>query len=380
MHKVVLPKLEISTAFEVMMKARLKNRASNLMFSLIGYQKNGANTSLLAVGTDGMTTMHVLQSEKHTEYFIDEIDRLVNQFEKDTKMPRLIPKKYKIREIESANGKKRNITIPCLRDQVVIKCILNRLNTIGITDEQNKPNPRIDVLIRKATDLISKEHKKKIIRTDISNFYPSINRKLLLEKLRSSHGEQIGTPIINLIEKFIDNNKSSDDYTGLPVGVGISVLLANYYISQMNLSEQIPQAEIIRYEDDFLIIVDASVDEVAVMNKFDKVLDTFSLKRNLEKTKVFNAIDEFDFLGVSFKNGKPFIPDERFDRWKKTVKEDIKKQFKELKILKLLNQNINIPQNKKIVESIWREHKTGLRSKFYKHRMRINNISLTNQP
>jgi hypothetical protein len=366
---------EIESAFNSMLLNKKRNYKSSYVLESLGYNIDGRNTSLLPVGVDGITTCHVLKSKESREQFLNEIYRLVNQFENDTEIPRLVPKKYKIKEIESVNGKKRKVLIPCLRDQVVVKCILNRLNTIGITDEENKPNQRIDLLTKRVTELIRKDSNKKIIRTDISNFYPSINRELLIEKLRQSHEELISTPIINLIEKFINKNKSCDCYTGLPVGVGICVLLANYYVSQLNLTKEIPNAEIIRYEDDFLLIADESVDEKAIMSDFDRVLNNFNLKRNPEKTKFFNACDEFDFLGVSFKNSRPYIPEERYNRWKKSVKEDIKKQFRELKIMSLVNQSVSIPKNKEIVDTIWKDHKRGLRSKFYQHRMRINNIS-----
>jgi hypothetical protein len=366
---------EIESAFNSMLLNKKRNYKSSYVLESLGYNIDGRNTSLLPVGVDGITTCHVLKSKESREQFLNEIYRLVNQFENDTEIPRLVPKKYKIKEIESVNGKKRKVLIPCLRDQVVVKCILNRLNTIGITDEENKPNQRIDLLTKRVTELIRKDSNKKILRTDISNFYPSINRELLIEKLRQSHEELISTPIINLIEKFINKNKSCDCYTGLPVGVGICVLLANYYVSQLNLTKEIPNAEIIRYEDDFLLIADESVDEKAIMSDFDRVLNNFNLKRNPEKTKFFNACDEFDFLGVSFKNSRPYIPEERYNRWKKSVKEDIKKQFRELKIMSLVNQSVSIPKNKEIVDTIWKDHKRGLRSKFYQHRMRINNIS-----
>ena len=296
---------EIESAFNSMLLNKKRNYKSSYVLESLGYNIDGRNTSLLPVGVDGITTCHVLKSKESREQFLNEIYRLVNQFENDTEIPRLVPKKYKIKEIESVNGKKRKVLIPCLRDQVVVKCILNRLNTIGITDEENKPNQRIDLLTKRVTELIRKDSNKKILRTDISNFYPSINRELLIEKLRQSHEELISTPIINLIEKFINKNKSCDCYTGLPVGVGICVLLANYYVSQLNLTKEIPNAEIIRYEDDFLLIADESVDEKAIMTDFDRVLNNFNLKRNPEKTKFFNACDEFDFLGVSFKNKRP---------------------------------------------------------------------------
>jgi hypothetical protein len=64
---------------------------------------------------------------------------------------------------------------------------LNKLNSIGIVDEKNKPNPDVVELTTKIRNLILSGGPKKILRTDIANYYPSINTEKLLQLLEASN-------------------------------------------------------------------------------------------------------------------------------------------------------------------------------------------------
>jgi hypothetical protein len=62
-------------------------------------------------------------------------------------------------------------------------------------------------------------------------------------------------------------------------------------------------------------------------------------------------------------------------QWKIRVVEDIKKQFRDFAVVKSLHPGIEIPSNIKIVNTIWKDHKKGLRSKTYRHSLRIKGIN-----
>jgi hypothetical protein len=248
---------KIEAAFDEMVANKIKNERKSIALEFADYQITGQNTSVLPVGHDGITTMHVLKTPQSKSYFLNEIYRLINECIPNTDIPRIELKKYKIKDKSTDDTKTRKIVIPCLRDQVVVRCILNKLNEIGIIDEKNKPNQNVHDLTSKIRKSILTGSPKKIIRTDIKNFYPSINSKKLIQCLEASHGNIIDPRIMNLIRKILLDNKSKGGYTGLPLGVGFCVLLANYYISQMNLSQKFSDIEFYRYEDDVLFIVDA---------------------------------------------------------------------------------------------------------------------------
>ena len=366
---------EIKSAFDSLLQGKLRNKRKSYALEYVGHKVNGENVSLLPVGTDGITTIHVLKDENSLNNFLKEIYRLTNECYPGTDVPRIEVKKYKIKEIAIDETKSRTIVIPCLRDQVVVRCVLNKMNQLILVDEENRPNQKIDVLTRKIRNSILAKPGTKMLRTDISNFYPSVNVDKLLDMLPLTHGNLLDDRLLQLIRKILVNNKSAGLYNGLPVGVGFCVLLANYYVSQMKLSLNFPGIELVRYEDDLLFIMDKEVDESMVLKKLDQIFSQFSLNRNVEKTEVMDALAEFKFLGVYFNEGFVSTGEEKIKQWKTRVNEDIRRQFKEIDMFKILYPDLALPSNKDLVNIIWRAHKTGERSKVFKHANRIRKIN-----
>jgi len=366
---------EIEAAFAAMVAGKIRNRTKSIALESIGTYLNAQNTSVMPVGTDGITTMHVLKTTEKKSQFFKEIFRLVNECIEGPTIPKITFKKYKIKNKVIDETKTRTVIIPCLRDQVVIRCILNKLNSIGIVDEENKPNPDVVELTTKIRNFILSGGPKKIIRTDIANYYPSINTEKLLQLLEASHGHLIGPRIMNLIRKVLIDNKSKDGYSGLPLGIGFCVLLANYYIAQMKLSEHFQGIDLVRYEDDIMFIVDEKVDEKEILARLDAIYDEFGIKRSEKKTEIFDAMSAFKYIGVNYEGGKVFIGDEKFTKWKVSVAKDIKKQFRDFSILKTYDSNVSVPSNKELVNKIWKAHKKGERSKVYQHSIRIQKIN-----
>lgn len=366
---------EIENAFDVLIAGKLRNKRRSIAFESIGYRFTGANTSVLPVGTDGITTMHVLKTPETKVHFLNEIYRLTNQCIAGTNDPRIKFKKFKVKTIKMDETKSRTVVIPCLRDQVVVRCILNKLNDIGITDEANKPNPKVIDLTKKVRNLILKGGPKKIIRTDITNYYPSISPERLIQKLEVSHGHLIDPKIMCLIKKILLENESKHKYTGIPLGVGFCVLLANYYISQMNLAAHFPGIEIIRYEDDVMFIVEKDIDEKEILAKLDAIYEEFGIKRSEKKTEVLDAMSEFKFIGVNYANGKVFISEDRMNKWKVSVADDVKKQFRDFFIMKAYHPDVEMPSNKELVNKIWSGHKRGIRSKSFPHSIKVKHLN-----
>jgi hypothetical protein len=143
----------------------------------------------------------------------------------------------------------------------------------------------------------------------------------------------------------------------------------------MKLSHHFQGIELVRYEDDLLFIMDKEVDESMVLKRLDVIFSQFSLKRNVDKTEVMDALAEFKFLGVYFNEGFVSTGEEKIKQWKTRVNEDIRRQFKEIDMVKILYPDLTLPSNKDLVNIIWRAHKMGERSKVFKHANRIRKIN-----
>jgi hypothetical protein len=370
---------EIKAALDGLVNAKVKNKRCSTAFNQFELFYDPKKFSLLPIGMDGQTTIHIYESDEKINKFIWGIYRLVNDYEKGSKIiPKVEFKKFKVLEFETKPGKKRKIVIPCLRDQVIIRCILNRLNKIGIIDQDNKPNQNIPKLTAKIRELIKENPERKIIRTDIKDFYPSVNTKKLLVKLQETHGHEIGPRLMALITKALLENKTSNKYTGLPVGMGTSVLFANYYISQLKLNEIIEGVQVIRYEDDLLLFIESNIDSEIVKTKLDEVLIAYDLKRNEEKTEILNCMSPFVFVGVSYESGNVSLSKERKDKWIEDVKKDINDEIRNYRTLEIVLPESKVPSRKEIVDMIWKEHKGGKRSYFYQHYLKIKTISESN--
>lgn len=367
---------EIANALKALVQSKIKNKRRSNAFREFDLFYNPKKFSLLPVGMDGQTTIHVYESEEKKEAFLWGIYRLVNDFEKErVHIPRYIFKKFKTVEYETKPEKLRKISIPCLRDQVVVRCILNRLNEIGIVDSDNKPNQNIPILTAKIKGMINANPKRQIIRTDIKDFYPSVNTEKLLTLLETTHGEVIGPRLLALIRKAILENKSAGTYTGLPLGMGTSVLLANYYISHLGLANFYEGVNVIRYEDDLIMFLDEGVDAEDVKKKLDEKLAEFGLTRNEDKTQIMNCMDPFIFLGVSYDKGKVSVTEERIKKWKDDVKSDIHGEILNYRTLELIQPGAVIPKRKEIVDMVWKQHKRGKRSYLYQHYLKIKAIN-----
>ena len=367
---------EIESALKGLVDSKLKNKRQKI--SMLGYEPfyDPKKFSMLPIGLDGVTTPHIYKSDEAKEEFLYEIYRLVNLYEKNRpNIPKLNFKKFKVLDIETKPGKSRKIAIPCLRDQVVVRCILNRLNNIGIVDDANKPNQNIPKLTQSIKKLIEENPSRTIIRSDIKNFYPSVDTNKLVNLLQASHGEIIGERLMALIKKALIDNKSKNDYTGLPVGMGTSVLFANYYISQLGLTYFYEGVNLIRYEDDVLMFLNEGIDPEDVKSKLDQKLATFGLERNIEKTEIMASMSPFVFLGVSYENGQVSISKERYKKWITDVNKDIQDEIKNFRAIELIDPNVKKPSNKELIDTIWKAHKFGNRSYFHQHYLKIKAIN-----
>lgn len=168
---------------------------------------------------------------------------------------------------------------------------------------------------------------KKILRTDIQEFYESIPQEELLKIIDRenllSHTNKIY--IKKILSEF---NALSGSTKGLPRGIGISAYLAELYLR--NMDQEIKKDEEIiffaRYVDDIAIVYapkpDSSDDKLANLKK---IIKSYGLEINTKKTIAPQTIPDndikFDYLGYQFqfKNKKLEI-EISFRKFKKYIK------------------------------------------------------------
>ncbi len=218
---------------------------------------------------------------------------------------------YKEKLISKGKNKyPRVISIPTIRDKIVLKIISNTLSEMF---EDDMSNELIHTKINKIKTSIQNGKYNSFIKIDIENFYPSINHKLLLKNIKKRTRKK---EMIDLIKKATTqetvkkSHKSLKKYTntkGVPQGLSISNILASIYLinfDKKNYSQE--NYEYFRYVDDILILCH-NTDMSEIFESIKSDINNLNLKIheegiNDEKTRKGKLEEGFYFLGYHFSN------------------------------------------------------------------------------
>lgn len=218
---------------------------------------------------------------------------------------------YKQKLIVKSMNKTREISIPTLRDKLVIKYL-----DFYIRDKFEEVTKNIlnaQQIIKKVK--YSKNKYDSFIKVDIQNFFSSINHEILVNKLKSNIDDET---ILNLITKVITQStvdvntpfKQRIKYNnkeGLPQGLSISGLLSEIYLFDLVQKYSIKDnLEFFRYVDDVLIFCNKSdIEEITKSLKSDfedlkLTIHDFAINSN--KSSFGNINEPFEFLGYKFED------------------------------------------------------------------------------
>ena len=298
-------------------------------------------------GIDGTTRDTFKKNYEH------EIQVLVESLKKKTYEPQPVRRVY----IPKANGKKRPLGIPVLRDRIVQEALRAILDPIYETDFQpysfgfRKGRCTMDAIavIMSLTGPTSKYYY--VIEGDIKSYFDTVHHRKLLSLLKQRIADK---DLLDLLWKFLKAGIMEDGLfarteTGVPQGGVISPLLANVYLNEFdrwaeakwNLSpyEKARRRQagkgnyrLIRYADDFVVLSNDGI--TGVQQTKQEIRDFLSTQLHLElseeKTLLTHLNDGFDFLGFHIQRCKPEGPWVVHLRPAEKSKERVKKKLKDL--------------------------------------------------
>jgi hypothetical protein len=170
-------------------------------------------------------------------------------------------------------------------------------------------------IVSQLSTLLDNDFPKHLIRTDIKEFYESINHQRLFELI--DHENLLSFNSKQYIKSIIQNYTSlSLSDRGVPRGVGISAYLSELFMREFDRKIKFDSdiTYYARYVDDISIIYAPSpnLDLRVKRQQITKIAKSFDLKINSLKTKVFDQTKEkfkFDYLGYEFcyENKKLFL-------------------------------------------------------------------------
>jgi len=260
-------------------------------------------------GVDGVTIAEV--ERIGVDIYLKELGE---ELRKQTYQPQAVKRVM----IDKANGGKRPLGIPSVRDriaQTVCKMILEPIFEADFEDSSYGFRPG-----RSSRDAITaikehlKEGKSEVYDADLSKYFDTIPHDKLQIALRQRVSE---TRILKLINKWLKvpiyedgQYKSGKGNQGTPQGGVISPLLANIYFHLIDRIVNSTRSlfykygvRIVRYADDFVLMGKQLPEEV--IEKLKSLLHRMGLSLNEGKTRKIDARKEsFNFLGFTIRCDK----------------------------------------------------------------------------
>ena len=273
-----------------------------------GYKKVKANGG--SPGIDG-------QDFKDIEEY--GLEKFLSELGEDLRKRSYKPQAVKRVWIEKANGGKRPLGIPTIRDrvgQMVCKLIIEPIFEADFEESSYGFRPE-----RSSKDAMTaiKEHlregKTDVLDADLSSYFDTIPHDKLMKVLQMRIADK---RILHLIELWLTSPISEDGQLkggkkqkgGTPQGGVISPLLANIYMhlvdTLVNNTKNIFYKlgiKMVRYADDFVLM--GKVITEKAMEKLRSILTRMGLTLNEQKTRKIQAKNtSFNFLGFTIRYDK----------------------------------------------------------------------------
>ena len=152
-----------------------------------------------------------------------------------------------------------------------------------------------------------REGYKWVYESDIEDFFDSINRPQLINRLKALYGED---PLWKVLNDWLGKNihikhtiiERETHQQGIPQGSPLSPLLANFILDDFDSDLETYGFKIIRYADDFIILCKTKHQAEQAAELVKKSLDQVQLSINRDKTHIIELDQGFRFLGYLFRS------------------------------------------------------------------------------
>lgn len=297
-------------------------------------------------GVDGKTR------DAFKDEYATQMERLRTSLKDKTYQPEPVRRAY----IPKADGKKRPLGIPALRDRIVQEALRAILDPIYESDFMpdsygfRKGRCTMDAIavIMPLTSSAMKHFY--VIEGDIRSYFDTVHHRKLMSLLRRRIKDR---DLLDLIWKFLkagvmEGRLFARTDAGVPQGGIVSPLLANVYLHELDVWAEkrwnIPLRDrqrrryygqgnyrMVRYADDFVVVTNAGIAEVEATK--EELRDFLATELHLElsetKTVITHVSDGFTFLGFHIQRVNPEgrwvthlrPPEENKERVKRRIKE-----------------------------------------------------------
>ena len=231
------------------------------------------------------------------------------------------PEPLKKIEIDKPNSdEKRPLALSSIKDKLIQRVLFKSINEHfdqSFSDKSYAYRPDKSTLkaINRVTQFLNEKYQI-IVKTDIDNFFESIEHDILLQILDFKISDKRIIRLISLFIKiggFKDFNYSDHDQ-GVHQGDILSPLLSNIYLDTMDKYLEKYEVSFVRYADDFVMFFKKEDEAKECLERLKKYLSSLKLTLEETKTSIVHIGDGFTFLGVRFEGRNRHVENERLQK------------------------------------------------------------------